>query len=123
MPHRPIFAHVGFGHLVNASYVYAVLDARTYYTKTFVRGLRKEDQTMIFNLAHGKDVKSVLLLDNGQIILSHISPLTLRYRLSNLRRPFLPEGTPGVPLAEVDEDDDADEYELEEEDEEADETD
>ena len=123
MAHRPIFAHIGYGHLVNASYVYAVLDAKAYYTRKFLRGLKREDQTMIFNLAGGKDVKAVLLLDNGQIILSHISSRTLRYRLSNLRQPILPDGTPGEPLAEVDEDENADDFDLEDEEEEVDEID
>lgn len=127
MSNHPLFAHIGFGHLVNANDVYLVLSVNSRITKRIVKEAKASTFYRVLNLCGGLDAKSVLLMNDNHVILSHISPVTLRYRLSNLKR-----ATPYKPGQQEDhnEDPEDDEYsetdipdELEEKDEELDEVD
>lgn len=76
---------MGYGNLVCASRVLGVIIPKCKTAKTLIEKA-KEAETII-DVTRGKSTKSVILLDNGQIMLSHISPDTLKYRFSNLHRP------------------------------------
>lgn len=81
----PFFASAGFDNIVCANRVLAIITPRTRTAKTFVKAAK--DAGTYLDVSLGKTIKSVILFDNGYIILSHISPQTLRFRFSNLHKP------------------------------------
>lgn len=81
----PFFAHIGFGNLICANRVLGVVTPGTRTTRLFIERAKK-DGTLI-DVTKAKTTKSVILMDTGEVVLSHISPDTLKYRLSNLHRP------------------------------------
>ncbi len=80
----PFFAHAGFGCMVCADRVVVVMDyalpaSQRYYHTAKEKGF-------LIDVTKGKGRKSLLLLDNGAVIVSHISSLTMRRRLSNITK-------------------------------------
>lgn len=72
--------HVGFGNMVNAEKIIAVLLPDSAPVKRIVqRG--KEDGSVI-DATQGRKTKSVLVMENDRIILSALTPETISARVS-----------------------------------------
>ena len=87
----PFFASVGMGNVVCANRVLCIITPRSVTAKTLVKNAKAAGT--IIDCTMAKTIKSVILLDNGSVMLSHITPATLRYRLGNLAKPKPWKGT------------------------------
>ena len=81
----PFFASVGLNNMVCANRVLAIITPKSKTARDYVR-LAKQAGTLL-DVSMGKTIKSVVLFDNGYILLSHISTATLRFRFSNIHKP------------------------------------
>ena len=81
----PFFASVGLGSMVCANRVLAVIAPGSRTAKSYTRLARKAGTLM--DVTMGKTCKSIVVFDNGYLLLSHITTSTLRYRFSNLQKP------------------------------------
>ncbi len=72
--------NIGFGNLVNADKVMAVVNPDAAPIKRLV-SRAKEDGTAV-DATQGRRTKAVLILDNGMILLSALQPETLGKRVN-----------------------------------------
>ncbi len=83
--------HVGFGHIVVANRLLAILPgtspARGSYsltTRNLIREARKN--SLVVDMTSGRRTKSVLVMDTGHIVLVAMSPKTVATRLAEAPR-------------------------------------
>lgn len=74
------FAHIGMNHIVQTTRVLCVMIPTTKTTKRYIDRAKERGQFVDATL--GRHFRSVLLLDDGTIIVSCIRPLTLMKRFS-----------------------------------------
>lgn len=72
--------HIGFGNLVNAARIVAIVNYDTSPVKRMVQNA-KEQGTAV-DATQGRKTKTVMVLDSGQIVLSALLPETIAGRLS-----------------------------------------
>ena len=70
--------NIGFGSLVSAGRILAVVDPDSAPIKRVVQEAR--DRGMLIDASYGRKTKSVLLMDTDHVILSAVSPETLTDR-------------------------------------------
>ena len=70
--------NIGFGSVVCASRVLAVLSPESAPIKRVVQEAR--DRGMLIDASFGRKTKAVILMDTDHVILSAISPETIRLR-------------------------------------------
>lgn len=73
------FTPIGFGHAVCTNKVYMVLAPRTRQSQRIVRLAKQEGRFLTAN--QKKSVKSILLMDDGQVIGTPFHPETMISRL------------------------------------------
>jgi regulator of extracellular matrix RemA (YlzA/DUF370 family) len=71
--------NIGFGNMVMANKVVAIISPESAPIKRMVQEAR-EHNTLI-DATFGRKTRSVLIMDNGQIILSAIQPETISHRI------------------------------------------
>lgn len=112
------FTHIGMGDMVCANHVLAIILPGTVTAKRYVKHAKTIKKYI--DSTHGKTTKSYLLMDDGTVIASHISTVTLRNRLSidvatkqpdEEDEPLDTYEAPAYPYAECADDDDDDEEE------------
>lgn len=81
----PYFVHVGGGNIVNAERTTAVLVPGTTTTKMYIENAKKTHK--LIDTTRGKSILSILLIDDGSVVLSHVTPSTLLFRLTNILSP------------------------------------
>lgn len=77
------FLNVGFGNFVAISRVLTVISPESAPTKRYISKLRTEDK--LIDLTFGKTTRSLLILDNGQAVLSPVHPDTIVGRVEKIR--------------------------------------
>jgi regulator of extracellular matrix RemA (YlzA/DUF370 family) len=72
--------HVGFGGIVAANRILAILDPNSQPVKRMVRKAKKEG--MAIDMTYGRKTRTVIVLDTGHIITAAIQPETIVGRLA-----------------------------------------
>lgn len=72
------FIHVGFGNIVNTDKVIAVVSSESAPVKRMVQ-TAKETGTAV-DATQGRKTKAVLVMENGQLVLSALLPETIANR-------------------------------------------
>jgi regulator of extracellular matrix RemA (YlzA/DUF370 family) len=75
--------HVGFGGIVAANRILAILDPNSQPVRRMVRRAKKDG--MSIDMTYGRKTRTVIILDTGHIITAAIQPETL---LGRLQQPF-----------------------------------
>ena len=73
------FLNIGFGNLVSAGRVLAVVSPESAPIKRMIQDVREKG--LLIDASFGRSTKSVLIMDSGHVILSALPPETLAARL------------------------------------------
>jgi regulator of extracellular matrix RemA (YlzA/DUF370 family) len=71
--------HVGFGGVVAADRILAILDPNSQPVRRMVRQAKKDGMTI--DMTYGRKTRTVIVLDTGHIITAAIQPETIVGRL------------------------------------------
>ena len=72
--------NIGFGNMINADRVIAVVSPESAPIKRIVR--EAEDRSLLVNATYGRRTRAVVIMDSEHVILSAIQPDTISGRLS-----------------------------------------
>jgi regulator of extracellular matrix RemA (YlzA/DUF370 family) len=75
--------HVGFGGIVAANRILAILDPNSQPVRRMVRRAKKGG--MAIDMTYGRKTRTVIVLDTGHIITAAVQPETI---VSRLRQPL-----------------------------------
>lgn len=70
--------HIGFGNIVNTTKIIAVVSPDSAPIKRMVQ--RAKEQGIAIDATQGRRTKSVLVMENGQVVLSALLPETIAGR-------------------------------------------
>lgn len=70
--------HIGFGNIVNTSKIIAIVSPESAPIKRMVQ--RAKEQGTAIDATQGRRTKSVLVMENGQVVLSALLPETIAGR-------------------------------------------
>ena len=73
-----VLINVGFGNIVNAGKIVAIVSPDSAPVKRLVARAREESRTI--DATQGRKTKSVIVMDNDRIVLSALLPETIRGR-------------------------------------------
>ena len=73
------FLNIGFGNMVSANRVMAIISPESAPIKRMVQDAR--DKGLLIDATYGRKTRAVLVMDSGQIVLSAIQPETVAHRL------------------------------------------
>lgn len=76
--------NIGFGNLVSASHLIAVVGFDSAPSKRLVQNAK--DQGIVIDATQGKKTRSVLIMDSGHIVLSFFTKETLLNRIKEMDR-------------------------------------
>ncbi len=71
--------HIGFGNIVNTSKIIAIVSPESAPIKRLVQGAKEKG--MAIDATQGRKTKSVLVMENSQIVLSALLPETIAGRV------------------------------------------
>ena len=71
--------NIGFGNMVSANRVMAIISPESAPLKRMVQDAR--DKGLLIDATYGRKTRAVLVMDSGQIVLSAIQPETVAHRL------------------------------------------
>lgn len=77
--------HVGFGNIVVAGRVVAIVSPDSLPVRRMIREAR--DRGMLVDASRGRKVKSAIILDNGTIVTSALHPSTIARRMQQRAEP------------------------------------
>ncbi len=72
--------NIGFGNMVNADRVIAVVSPESAPIKRIVR--EAEDRSLLVNATYGRRTRAVVIMDSEHVVLSAIQPDTISGRLT-----------------------------------------
>lgn len=75
--------HVGFGGIVAANRILAILDPNSQPVRRMVRQAKKDG--MAIDMTYGRKTRTVIILDTGHLITAAIQPETI---VGRLRQPL-----------------------------------
>jgi hypothetical protein len=84
--------NVGFGNMVNAGRVVAVVSPDSAPIKRLVKEAR--ERGMLIDASYGRSTRAVLIMDSDHVILSALHPETLANRAGGLPDDKIAEGEP-----------------------------
>lgn len=70
--------HIGFGNIVNTAKIIAIVSPESAPIKRMVQ--RAKEQGMAIDATQGRRTKSVLVMENGRVVLSALLPETIAGR-------------------------------------------
>ena len=73
--------NIGFGNMINADRVIAVVSPESAPIKRIVR--EAEDRSMLVNATYGRRTRAVVVMDSEHIVLSAIQPDTISGRIAS----------------------------------------
>lgn len=73
--------NIGFGNLVNAQSILAIINPDSAPAKRIVSNAKEED--LLIDATQGRRTKSILISETGRVILSALQPETLGSRFHN----------------------------------------
>ena len=71
--------NIGFGNMVSANRVMAIISPESAPIKRMVQDAR--DKGLLIDATYGRKTRAVLVMDSGQIVLSAIQPEHVAHRL------------------------------------------
>lgn len=71
--------HIGFGNIVNTSKIIAIVSPESAPIKRLVQGAKEKG--MAIDATQGRKTKSVLVMENSQVVLSALLPETIAGRV------------------------------------------
>ena len=71
--------HIGFGNIVNTSKIIAIVSPDSAPVKRLVQGAKEKGQ--VIDATQGRKTKSVLVMENSQLVLSALLPDTIANRV------------------------------------------
>ncbi len=71
--------HIGFGNIVNTSKIIAIVSPDSAPVKRLVQGAKEKG--MAIDATQGRKTKSVLVMENSQVVLSALLPETIAGRI------------------------------------------
>jgi hypothetical protein len=77
--------HVGFGNIIAANKIIALLAPDHQPTKRLIK--EAKSRGLLIDTTHGRKSKAAILLDTGHVVLAAISPETVAHRLSTICEP------------------------------------
>jgi regulator of extracellular matrix RemA (YlzA/DUF370 family) len=80
---KPILVNVGFGNVVSASRVVAIVNPGSTPVKRFRQ--EAKDRSKLIDATEGKKVRSIIVTDSDHVILSALQVETLTQRFSDAR--------------------------------------
>lgn len=86
--------HIGFGNIVNTTKIIAIVSPESAPIKRMVQ--RAKEQGTAIDATQGRRTKSVLVMENGQVVLSALLPETIVGRIRLPEQDALPEDGDGV---------------------------
>lgn len=72
--------NVGFGNMVSANRIVAIVSPESAPIKRVVR--EAEDKGVLVNATYGRRSRAVIVMDSGHIVLSSVQPETVANRIS-----------------------------------------
>ena len=72
------FIHIGYGNMVNASKLVAVVSPDSAPMKRLIQTAR--DEKKVVDASQGRKTKAVLIMDSGHVVLSALLPETIGQR-------------------------------------------
>lgn len=73
------FVHIGYGNIVNAERITAIVNPDAAPVKRMVHTAKEEG--MIVDATQGRKTKAVLVMEGGQLVLSALLPETIATRV------------------------------------------
>lgn len=70
--------HIGFGNIVNTDKIVAIVVPESAPAKRMIQ--QGKEKGLVVDVTHGRKTKSVLLMENNQLILSAFTPETIALR-------------------------------------------
>ena len=70
--------HIGFGNIVNIQKIIAIVSPEAAPVKRMVQ--KAKESGMAIDATHGRKTKSVLIMENSQVVLSALLPETIAGR-------------------------------------------
>ncbi len=86
--------HIGFGNIVNTTKIIAIVSPESAPIKRMVQ--RAKEQGTAIDATQGRRTKSVLVMENGQVVLSALLPETIVGRIRLPEQDVLSEDGDGV---------------------------
>ncbi len=71
--------HIGFGNIVNTAKIIAIVSPESAPVKRMVQGAKEKG--MAIDATQGRKTKSVLVMENSQVVLSALLPETIAGRV------------------------------------------
>ena len=78
--------NIGFGNMVMGSKVVAIISPESAPIKRMIQDAR--ERNMLIDATFGRKTRSVLMMDNGQIILSALQAETISHRIVQVDEPI-----------------------------------
>ena len=99
------FAHIGMNHIVQTNRVLTIMTPNTNTAKRYMT--RAKERGMLIDASLSRKHRSILLLDDGTVVISCIRPFTLlkRFSMTPDQFPETPEEDDAMELLELDEED------------------
>ncbi len=76
--------HLGFSNMAAIDKVIAIISPNSAPSKRLIHDARSKGQ--VIDMTNGRRTKAVLIMDNGHIVLSSITPETIAGRVVSMRR-------------------------------------
>ena len=77
--------NIGFGNMVSASRVIAIVSPESAPIKRIIQDVR--DKGQLIDATYGRRTRAVVIMDSGHVILSAIQPETVAGRMSGKSEP------------------------------------
>lgn len=90
--------HIGFGNIVNTSKIIAIVSPESAPIKRLVQNAKEKG--MAIDATQGRKTKSVLVMENSQVVLSALLPETIAGRVHTGQEPESAEAVPAQDTAE-----------------------
>lgn len=78
------FINIGFGNIVSASRIVAIVSPESAPIKRLVQEAR--DRSSLVDATYGRRTRAVIITDSGHVILSAVQPETVAQRLAQRER-------------------------------------
>ncbi|SEI40547.1 hypothetical protein SAMN02910453_0178 [Lachnospiraceae bacterium A10] len=73
-----MFINIGFGNMVNSTKILAMISSDSAPAKRMIQKAKEEEQ--LIDATQGRRTRTVLVMENGQVVLSALVPETIALR-------------------------------------------
>jgi len=90
--------NIGFGNIVSAGRIIAIISPDSAPVKRIISDAR--EKSLLIDATYGRRTRSVIVIDNGSLILSALQPETISARLQALTEQTQPAGEKQVKITQ-----------------------